>query len=333
MGNFFYELELPGIGSLGSFNAKKDENIAFYNFTSFTFPTVVYKYDVETNKSEVYYEADLDFDRDAYETKQIFYESKDGTKVPMFIVHKKGIELNGNNPAWLTGYGGFNISRTPSFSISRIIWLENGGIFALANLRGGGEYGEEWHLAGTKMNKQNVFDDFIYAAKYLIDEKYTSPDNLAIRGASNGGLLIGAVLNQAPELFRVAFPAVGVMDMLRYHKFTIGHYWAVDYGTSEDSIEMFEYLYNYSPLHTISEDMEYPAVLITTADHDDRVVPAHSFKYAATIQEKYKGLNPVLIRIETRAGHGGGKPISKIIEEQSDIWSFVFYNMGITPKY
>jgi prolyl oligopeptidase len=332
-GTFEKELELPALGTAGGFSGKRDENIAFYSFTSFTFPSVVYKYNMETHQSEEYFKSDINFNSEDYETKQVFYESKDGTKIPMFIVNKKGIELNGNNPALLYGYGGFNISQRPYFSITRLIWLENGGVFAFANLRGGGEYGEEWHKAGIKMNKQNVFDDFIYAAKYLIREKYTSHEKLAIQGASNGGLLVGAAMNQAPELFKVAFPAVGVMDMLRFHKFTIGGAWVYDYGSSDDNKEMFKYLYGYSPLHNIQSGVEYPATLVTTADHDDRVVPAHSFKYISTLQEKYKGKSPVLIRIETRAGHGGGKPTSKIIEEQSDIWSFAFYNMGITPEY
>ncbi len=332
-GEFLYELELPALGSLRGFSAKKGETTAFYTFTSFTYPPVVYKYDIRNNKSEVYRTTELDFVSEDYMTEQVFYESKDGTKIPMFIVHKKGIEMDGNNPVLLYGYGGFNISITPGFSTSRIIWLENGGVYAIANIRGGGEYGEKWHKAGIKMNKQNVFDDFIFAAKYLINENYTSPGKLAIKGASNGGLLVGAVANQAPELFSVALPAVGVMDMLRYHKFTIGRYWATDYGTSEDSEEMFKYLYAYSPLHSIKEGMEYPAVMVTTADHDDRVVPAHSFKYMSTLQEKYNGKNPVLIRIETKAGHGGGKPTSKRIEEAADIWSFIFYNMGLIPAY
>ncbi len=332
-GTFLHELPLPAIGTVGSFNADPDDTVAFYSFTSFTFPSVVYRYDIHTNKSEVYFKPDIDFDFDEYVTEQVFYPSKDSTLIPMFIVHRKDMKRDGHNPTLLYGYGGFNISLTPSFSISRLVWLENGGVFAMANLRGGGEYGEEWHRAGTKMHKQNVFDDFIAAAEYLIREKYTSPDYLAIQGGSNGGLLIGAVVNQRPDLFRVALPAVGVMDMLRYHKFTIGRYWAADYGTSEDSKEMFEYLYSYSPLHNIRPGVEYPAMLITTADHDDRVVPAHSFKYAATLQATYKGKNPILIRIETRAGHGGGKPTSMIIEEAADIYSFIFYNMGIEPKY
>jgi prolyl oligopeptidase len=288
---------------------------------------------VKTNKSEEYNRSAIDFDPSLYEVKQVFYASKDGTKVPMFIVHKKGIKLDGNNPTLLYGYGGFNISLTPSFSMSRLILLENGFVFALANLRGGGEYGEDWHQAGTKMKKQNVFDDFISAAEYLVANKYTSPKKLAIMGGSNGGLLIGAVVNQRPDLFGVALPQVGVMDMLRYHKFTIGKYWAIDYGTSEDSKEMFDYLHKYSPLHSIKSGVEYPAVLVTTADHDDRVVPAHSFKYIATLQENYHGKNPVMIRIQTKAGHGGGMPTAMIIEEYSDLWAFTMKNLGVMPIY
>jgi prolyl oligopeptidase len=332
-GTYLYDIDLPAIGTVGGVSADKDENLAFFSFTSFTYPSSVFKYDIETNKLELYWKPNLDFNANDYETKQVFYASKDGTQIPMFIVHKKGMKLNGKNPAWLYGYGGFNISITPAFSVSRVVWLENGGIFALANLRGGGEYGEEWHQAGIKMKKQNVFDDFIYAAKYLINQKYTSSKELCIQGGSNGGLLIGAVVNQQPGLFRVAFPAVGVMDMLRYQNFTIGRYWAADYGISADSKEMFEYLYAYSPLHNIKEGLNYPAIMVTTADHDDRVVPAHSFKYIATMQEKYKGKNPVLIRIETKAGHGGGKPTSKRIQEAADLYSFAFYNLGITPEY
>jgi len=332
-GHFLHEVSLPGIGTVGGFHATPGENLAFYTFTSFTFPSVVYKYDIANNRSDVYFKPDIDFDFDNYVTKQVFYYSKDSTRIPMFVVYRKDLKMNGKNPTLLYGYGGFNISLTPSFKVSRLVWLENGGVYAMANLRGGGEYGEEWHKAGTKMHKQNVFDDFIYAAKYLIHEKYTSPDYLAIRGGSNGGLLIGAVVNQAPELFRVALPAVGVMDMLRYHKFTIGRYWASDYGTSEDSKEMFKYLYHYSPLHNIKPGKPYPAMMITTADHDDRVVPAHSFKYAATLQATCKGKNPILIRIETKAGHGGGKPTTKQIEEAADLYAFTFYNIGIAPKY
>lgn len=326
------EVKLPAIGSVGGFSGKKEDNIAFYTFTSFTYPSIIYKYDVEKGTSEVFRRTELDFDFDAYDTKQVFYKSKDGTEVPMFIVHKKGLKLDGTNPTYLYAYGGFNISLTPSFSSSRLILLENGGVFAMANLRGGGEYGEDWHKAGMLFNKQNVFDDFIAAADYLIDEKYTSTERLAVAGGSNGGLLIGAVINQRPELFKVAFPAVGVMDMLRYHKFTIGHAWAVEYGSSENETQ-FNNLYAYSPIHNIKKDLHYPAVMVSTADHDDRVVPAHSFKYIATLQQKYTGENPVLIRIETKAGHGAGKPTVKIIEEQADYWAFMFYNMNFTPKY
>jgi prolyl oligopeptidase len=272
----------------------------------------------------------LDFDASAYETKQVFYESKDKTKIPMFIVHKKGIELDGKNPVLLYGYGGFNVSLTPNFSVSRLVFLENGGVYCMPNLRGGGEYGEKWHEAGTKLNKQNVFDDFIAAAEYLIKEKYTTSEKLAISGGSNGGLLIGACMTQRPELFKVCLPAVGVMDMLRYHKFTIGWAWAGDYGTSDDSTQ-FHNLLKYSPLHNIKDSICYPATLITTADHDDRVVPAHSFKFAATLQAKQACNNPVLIRIETKAGHGAGKPTAKIIDEMADMYSFLFYNMGIKP--
>ncbi|OQX80897.1 MAG: S9 family peptidase [Bacteroidetes bacterium 4484_249] len=332
-GKYIEDLSLPGIGSLSGISGKKDENIAFYSFTSFTFPSTIYKYDVSKNKSEVYRKPEIDFDIDAYETKQVFYESKDGTKVPMFLVYKKGLELNGNNPTYLYGYGGFNISLTPGFSITKLVLIENGFVYAMANLRGGGEYGEDWHEAGTKLKKQNVFDDFISAGEYLIKEGYTSKEKLAIAGGSNGGLLVGACMIQRPDLFKVALPAVGVMDMLRYHKFTIGWAWASDYGTSEDSEEMFKYLYNYSPVHALKKGVEYPATLITTADHDDRVVPAHSFKFAATLQDKHKGDNPVLIRIDVKAGHGGGKPTTKIIEEYADEWSFMMYNLGVMPKY
>ncbi|MEE4178574.1 MAG: prolyl oligopeptidase family serine peptidase [Bacteroides sp.] len=326
------ELELPTVGSFGGFSGKKDESTAFFSFSSYTFPSTIYKYDAAANTYEVYFQPDIDFDPEAYETKQVFYPSKDGTMIPMFITHKKGLELNGKNPTLLYGYGGFNASMTPGFSVARLILLENGGVYAVANLRGGGEYGEAWHEAGTKLKKQNVFDDFIAAAEYLIAENYTSSERLAIQGGSNGGLLVGAVANQRPELFKVAFPAVGVMDMLRYHKFTIGWAWASDYGTSEDE-EQFHNLYKYSPLHSIPEGVHYPATLVTTADHDDRVVPAHSFKYIAELQRKQAGDNPVLIRIETQAGHGAGKPVSKTIEELTDIYSFMFYNMDVKPKY
>lgn len=331
-GKMMSEISLPGIGTIGGMSGKKDDNIAFYAYTSFTFPTTIFKFDINSNKSEVYKKPDIDFIAEDYETKQVFYKSTDGTSIPMFIIHKKGLKLDGTNPAMLYGYGGFNISLTPSFSLSRLIFLENGGVYAIANLRGGGEYGEEWHKAGTKMKKQNVFDDFIAAAEYLIHEKFTSSQKLAISGGSNGGLLVGACMTQRPDLFKVAMPAVGVMDMLRFHKFTIGWAWTGDYGSSDDSI-MFNYIYKYSPLHNIKEGVNYPATLVTTADHDDRVVPAHSFKFISTLQEKHKGDNPVLIRIETMAGHGAGKPTSKQIDEVTDFWSFVFYNLDISPVY
>jgi len=326
------EIKLPAIGTVGGFSGKKNDDIAFYTFTSFTYPSSIYKFEVNKNKSSLYQQPNIDFDFSPYETEQVFYKSKDGTSIPMFIVHKKGIKMDGSNPTYLYAYGGFNISLTPSFSSSRLIWLEQDGIFAMPNLRGGGEYGEAWHEAGTKLKKQNVFDDFISAAEYLINNKYTSPEKLVCAGGSNGGLLIGATINQKPDLFKVALPAVGVMDMLRFHKFTIGWAWVSDYGSSDDSLE-FGALYKYSPLHNIKSDLDYPAVLVTTADHDDRVVPGHSFKYTATLQEKYKGNNPILIRIGVRAGHGSGKPTTKIIEEQADIYSFVFYNLGMEPKY
>lgn len=332
-GTFLYDVDFPVLGTVYGFGGEKEDTVTFYTVTSFTTPSSVYKYNIQTNTSELYQTSQIDFDAGKYETKQVFYESKDGTKVPMFIVHKKDIELDGTNPTILYGYGGFNISLTPSFSISRLIWLEQGGVYAVANLRGGGEYGKEWHQAGTKMKKQNVFDDFIAAAEYLINKDYTNSDNLAVMGGSNGGLLVGAVINQRPELFQVVVPSVGVMDMLRYHLFTIGKFWASDYGTSSDSKEMFEYLYGYSPLHNIEPGKEYPAVMVKTADHDDRVVPAHSFKYIATLQEKYQGENPVMIRIETKAGHGSGKPTEKIIDEYADMYAFVFDNMDVTPEF
>jgi prolyl oligopeptidase len=332
-GAYLYDIELPILGSVSGFNGKWADTTTFYSLSSFTTPSIIYHYDVLRNTSAEYHRTPIDFDPDLYEARQVFYNSKDGTKIPMFIVHKKGLELNGTNPALLYGYGGFNVSLTPRFSITRLILLENGFVFALANIRGGGEYGEEWHQAGIKMKKQNVFDDFIAAAEYLIGQGYTSSGKLAIQGGSNGGLLVGAVVNQRPELFGAAIPEVGVMDMLRYHKFTIGKFWATDYGTSEDSKEMFGYLYDYSPLHTIRGDVEYPAIMVTTADHDDRVVPAHSFKYAATLQEKYRGSRPVLIRIETSAGHGAGTPTTKIINEYSDIWAFLMKNLDVAPIY
>lgn len=324
------QIQFPAIGTIGGISSKINSPIAFYTYTSFTIPSVVYKYNVETNASEEFFRPDVKFNFDDYETKQVFYKSKDGTDVPMFIVHKKGVELNGQNPTLLYGYGGFNISLMPSFSISRLVWLENGGVFAMANLRGGGEYGENWYRSGTKLNKQNVFDDFIAAAEYLISQKYTSSKKLAIQGGSNGGLLVGAVINQRPELFRAALPQVGVMDMLRFHKFTIGWAWVNDYGSSDDSIQFLN-LHKYSPLHNIRTSGSYPAVLVTTADHDDRVVPAHSFKYIATLQEKQgKGL-PKLIRIQTRAGHGAGTPTAIQIEEAADTYAFLFNVMDEIP--
>ncbi len=319
---------LPGIGSAGGFGAKKDEKVLYYSFTNYVTPGSIYKYEIKEGESELYNKPDIDFDPSAYESKQIFYTSKDGTKVPMIITYKKGIELNGKNPTILYGYGGFNISLTPSFSIANAVWMEQGGVYAVPNLRGGGEYGKEWHDAGTKMKKQNVFDDFIAAAQYLIDNNYTSSDYLAVRGGSNGGLLVGATMTQRPDLMKVALPAVGVMDMLRYHTFTAGAGWAYDYGTSEDSKEMFEYIYAYSPVHNVKKGTKYPATMVTTGDHDDRVVPAHSFKFAAELQEKQAGDAPVLIRIETKAGHGAGKPTAMIIDEYADIFAFTLYNMG-----
>jgi prolyl oligopeptidase len=329
-GKFERDIELPGIGSAGGFGGRIDENEVYYSYTSFTTPTSIYKFDIVSGKSSLYEQPKVDFDPAAYETKQVFYASKDSTKVPMFIVYKKGVELNGKNPTWLYAYGGFNISLTPSFSTARIVWLENGGIFAQPNLRGGGEYGEKWHDAGRLMNKQNVFDDFIAAAEYLITEKYTSKDHLALVGGSNGGLLVGATMSQRPDLAKVALPAVGVMDMLRYHKFTAGAGWAYDYGTADDSKEMFEYLKRYSPVHALKAGTSYPATLITTADHDDRVVPAHSFKFAATLQEANAGDNPTLIRIDTKSGHGSSN-LSKGLDMMADQFAFTWYNMGVIP--
>ncbi len=323
---------LPGVGSAGGFGGKETEKEIYYTFTSYVYPPTIFKYNVPSGQSVVYKKSDVNFDPSKYESKQVFYQSKDGTKIPMIITHKKGLVLNGSNPTLLYGYGGFGISLTPAFSTSNIVLLEQGGVYAVPNLRGGGEYGEEWHLAGTKLQKQNVFDDFIAAAEYLISNKYTSKNYLAVSGGSNGGLLVGAAVSQRPELFKVAFPAVGVLDMLRYNKFTAGAGWAYDYGTAEDSKEMFEYLVNYSPYHALKKGVSYPATLITTADHDDRVVPAHSFKFAARLQDYHTGASPALIRIETNAGHGAGKPTSKIIEEQADKWAFMLYNMGLTYK-
>ena len=333
-GEQLHEIALPTYGSVG-FSSEYKEPEVFYAFTSFVFPTTIYQYNIDDNTSTVFRAPAIDFKSDDYVTEQVFVTSKDGTKVPMFLTYKKGLQKDGNNPTFLYGYGGFNVTLNPGFSTSRLPFIENGGIYAQMNLRGGNEYGEDWHIAGTKLQKQNVFDDCIACAEYLINNKYTSPKYLALNGGSNGGLLVGAVVNQRPDLFAVAVPQVGVMDMLRYHLFTIGWNWASDYGTSEDDEAMFKALYAYSPLHTIQsgENVHYPAIMVTTADHDDRVVPAHSFKYAAALQAAQTGDQPKIIRIDTKAGHGGGKPISKVLEEQADIYSFILYNMGLTyPK-
>lgn len=323
------EIELPGLGSAGGFGAKREDTELYYSYTSYVYPPTIFKLQIAEGKSELYKQSGVQFDPTQYESKQLFYTSKDGPKVPMILTYKKGMELNGKNPTLLYGYGGFNVSLTPSFSTSNIVFMENGGIFVVANIRGGGEYGDKWHDAGTQQKKQNVFDDFIAAGEYLIAQKYTSKDYLAISGGSNGGLLVGACMTQRPDLFKVAFPAVGVLDMLRYHKFTAGAGWAYDYGTADDSKEMFDYLYRYSPVHNVKQGVSYPATMITTADHDDRVVPAHSFKFAAALQAKHAGTAPVLIRIDVKAGHGAGKPTSMIIQEQADKWAFLFYNMGL----
>ncbi len=326
------EVKLPALGSAGGFGGEKDDKTVFYSFTSFTFPPTIYQYDIASGKSEVFRKPEVKFNPEAYVTEQVFYPSKDGTKVPMFIVYKKGLKMDGKNPTMLYAYGGFNISTNPGFSPSRISWLDKGGIYASANLRGGSEYGEKWHEAGMGLKKQNVFDDFVAAAEFLIAKKYSSKDYMAIYGGSNGGLLVGAVANQRPDLVKVAIPAVGVMDMLRFHKFTIGFNWIAEYGSSEKSAEEFKNLYGYSPMHNISSTKNYPATLVTTADHDDRVVPAHSFKYIATLQEKYKGNNPVLIRVDVNSGHGASN-LKKGLETTADIYSFIFYNMGVTPKF
>ena len=326
------DIELPGIGSAGSFGGRTDEQEVYYSFTSFTTPTSIYKYDIASGKSMLYAKPKVDFNPDDYETKQVFYNSKDGTKIPMFIVHKKGLVLDGKNATWLYAYGGFGISLTPAFSTTRVVWLENGGVFAQPNLRGGGEYGEKWHDAGRLMNKQNVFDDFIAAGEYLINEKYTSSNYLAVVGGSNGGLLVGATMTQRPDLMKVALPAVGVMDMLRYHKFTAGAGWKYDYGTAEDSKEMFEYIKKYSPVNALTPGTAYPATLITTADHDDRVVPSHSFKFAATLQERNVSSNPTLIRIDTKSGHGSSN-LSKALDVTADEFAFTWYNMGVVPPF
>lgn len=330
-GKLVREIKLPGIGTASGFGGKRAEKSFFYTFTSYTYPPTIFKYELETGVSSLFRKTETAFNSENYETKQVFFTSKDGTRVPMFITGKKGFSLNGNNPVLLYGYGGFNIAQTPGFSISNAFWLEQGGLYVVVNLRGGSEYGEAWHKAGMLENKQNVFDDFIGAAEYLIQNKYTRKELVAIRGGSNGGLLVGACMTQRPDLFKVALPAVGVLDMLRYHLFTIGWAWAVEYGRS-DKADQFPYLLKYSPLHTLKEGTSYPATLITTADHDDRVVPAHSFKFAARLQEVHRGLAPVLIRIESKAGHGAGKPTSKQIEEAADIWSFVMQQFGMTMK-
>jgi prolyl oligopeptidase len=323
------KIELPGLGTASGFGCYKQDDFFFYTFTSYVYPPTVFKYDIKTGKSTLFKKSEVQFNPEDYETKQVFFPSKDGSKVSMFMTYKKGIKLDGTNPTLLYGYGGFNISLTPAFSVANMVFLENGGVYCVANLRGGGEYGEDWHKGGMLENKQNVFDDFISAAEFLIEEKYTNPKRLAIRGGSNGGLLVGACMTQRPELFAVAIPQVGVLDMLRYHKFTVGWGWAVEYGSS-DQKDQFEYLIRYSPLHNVKKELCYPATLITTADHDDRVVPAHSFKFAATLQAaSHDCPKPLLIRIDSKAGHGAGKPTSKLIEEAADIWSFVFYNMQV----
>ena len=328
-GELVREIELPGIGSAGGFSGKHDDKELYFSFTNYSTPGTIYKLNPNQGDYEVYWTPEMEYNADNFESKQVFYTSKDGTKVPMIITYKKGIELNGKNPTMLYGYGGFNVSLTPSFSVANAVWMNNGGVYAAANLRGGGEYGKAWHDAGTQLQKQNVFDDFIAAAEYLIDENYTSTDYLAIRGGSNGGLLVGAAMTQRPDLMKVVIPQVGVLDMLRYHTFTAGAGWAYDYGTADDSEEMFKYLLGYSPVHNVKPGVEYPATIVMTGDHDDRVVPAHSFKFAAELQDKQAGNNPVLIRIETNAGHGAGTPVSKTIQQYADIYGFTLWNMGI----
>lgn len=328
-GKLIRKVDLPGIGSSSGFYGEKNQKELYFSFSNYYTPGNIYSYNPVNGKYNLYWKPEIDFTSEEYVSKQIFYESKDGTRVPMTITHKKDLVLNGKNPTILYGYGGFNISRTPGFSVTNAVWMDMGGIYAVPNIRGGGEYGKKWHNSGTKLNKQNVFDDFIAAAEYLISERYTSSDYLALRGGSNGGLLVGAVMTQRPDLMKVALPAVGVLDMLRYHKFTSGAGWAFDYGTSDESEEMFKYLLDYSPVHNVKENVQYPATLITTGDHDDRVVPAHSFKFAAHLQEKNIGKNPVLIRVEKDAGHGSGTPLSKVIDQYSDIFGFTLFNMGV----
>ncbi|WP_406685250.1 prolyl oligopeptidase family serine peptidase [Seonamhaeicola sp. MEBiC1930] len=327
-GKLIREIKLPEAGNAGGFGSKKEAGNDYFNFTNYNTPLSIYKLNLETGETELHWKPSIEFNSTNYESNQVFYTSKDGTKVPMIITHKKGIELNRKNPTILYGYGGFNISLNPTFSLGMAIWMEQGGIYAVPNLRGGGEYGRKWHDAGIKTKKQNVFDDFIAAGEFLIDKKYTSSEYLALRGGSNGGLLVGAVMTQRPDLAKVALPAVGVLDMLRYHTFTAGAGWAYDYGTAEDNKEMFEYLKGYSPLHNVKSGTRYPATLVTTGEHDDRVVPAHSFKFAAELQSKQAGDNPTLIRIETDAGHGAGTPVSKTIEQYADIFGFTLFNMG-----
>jgi len=327
-GKLIREVKLPGVGSVGGFAGKKDDKELYFVFTNYSTPSSSYKYNPKDGTYSSYWKPAIAFNADDYESKHVFYASKDGTKIPMIITHKKGVELNGKNPTILYGYGGFNINLTPTFGIGNAVWMEQGGIYAVPNLRGGGEYGKKWHDAGTQLKKQNVFDDFIAAAEYLISEKYTSSDYLAISGGSNGGLLVGATMTQRPNLMKVALPAVGVLDMLRYHTFTAGAGWAYDYGTANDSKEMLDYLKGYSPVHNVKKGVKYPATLITTGDHDDRVVPAHSFKFAAELQDKQSGKNPTLIRIETNAGHGAGTPIAKTIEQYADVFGFTLFNMG-----
>jgi prolyl oligopeptidase len=328
-GKLVRNIQLPGIGTASGFGGKKKEKTIYYSFTNYITPGSTYSFDADSGKSQVYQSPKIDFDSSKYVSEQVFYTTKDGLKIPMIITHKKGLKRDGKNPTILYGYGGFNVSLTPSFSISNAVWMENGGIYAVPNIRGGGEYGRKWHDAGTKQQKQNVFNDFIAAAEYLIANNYTSSEYLAVRGGSNGGLLVGAVMTQRPDLMKVALPAVGVLDMLRYHKFTAGAGWAYDYGTAEDSKEMFEYLNGYSPIHNVTTGVNYPATLITTGDHDDRVVPAHSFKFAAELQEKQTGNNPTLIRIDINAGHGAGKSVAATIQESVDIMAFTLFNMGI----
>lgn len=331
-GNKLLEINLPGIGSVGGFDGEDEDSVLYFSFTNYTTPTTIYQYNLNTNSSNIYYRPKVNFNPDLFESKQVFYTSKDGTKVPMIITYKKGILLDGTNPTLLYGYGGFNISLTPGFSVTIAAWLEMGGVYAVANIRGGGEYGRNWHDDGTKLKKQNVFNDFIAAAEFLIHEQYTSPSKLAIRGGSNGGLLVGACLTQRPDLFQAAIPQVGVLDMLRYNKFTAGAGWAYDYGTAEDSKEMFDYLLKYSPVHAARQLKKYPATLVTTGDHDDRVVPAHSFKFAASLQQSQQGKAPILIRIDRNAGHGAGKSTQAMIQETADIYAFILYQMGYNWK-